>query len=53
MNQGAAILRNAVLHAESLPELTPSPRWGHASFVHGDKIFIFGGTDGVRDKYDQ
>ncbi|KAK9902201.1 hypothetical protein WJX75_007627 [Coccomyxa subellipsoidea] len=32
-------------------EHPPSPRWGHATFVHGNRIYIFGGTDGTTDSF--
>ncbi|EIE21271.1 hypothetical protein COCSUDRAFT_43570 [Coccomyxa subellipsoidea C-169] len=38
----------AISHAQCtkvISECPPSPRWAHATFVHGNQIFIYGGVD--------
>ena len=37
-----------LLPAEEQP---PCPRYGHATFVHGNEIYIFGGTNGGDDPF--
>ena len=32
-------------------ENPPSARFGHATFVHGSEIYIFGGSDGTMDAF--